>query len=390
MRELHINFEEEYEDNFLKLSCLFTLDGSPQQIWFKVPVEYAAFTTGLADPFLIGLLFPAMESDHMIVVHGKSVSRGLVLNLMEFQRAWHKWRPEKYSVVDIVAVEAQLPLIHESHAISAFTGGVDGAFILYENLIATSGAPFRISASLFIHGFDIPLSESADFASSLEDIRKVTSSIDIPLISIQSNLREFGDWNDTHAAAIIACLTLFNSSYQIGLLGSSHPYDYLRLPWGSNPITDPLLSSENFRVYNYGGGYSRIEKLKRIADWPACNEYLRVCTKLYFNNCGVCEKCLRTKLCYWTLSKSLPPTFIDKAISPFSVLRILAFKEQEIKDYYSMYKAAKARYKVNLLIYSLGLNIRLNKVIQYVSRNFLRNVEFSPKFIRILKRFFTT
>lgn len=390
MLALHVNFKEEYEDNFLKLSCHFVFQGIPKEIWFKVPAEYEGYTSDMADAFLIGLLFPAMEWKHKIVIHGKKISKGLIVNLMEFQRAWHKWRPAKYSVVEIEASESMETFGSDDAAISAFTGGVDSAFILHQNMVISSSASFRIAASVFVHGFDIPLGEQADFDKSLADIRNVTESLHIPLIYVQTNLRDFGDWNDTHAAAIIACLTLFNKHFQIGLLGSSHPYDYLRFPWGSNPITDPLLSSKKFRVYNYGGGYSRMEKLELISDWLPCNEHLRVCTKYYYKNCGVCEKCVRTKLCYWTLNKKLPPTFVDRTISPFAVVRILAFKEQEIKDYRSVYNAAKVKYKVSPIFYSLAINLQINRFIHYLNYNLFRNVAFSPKLIRGLKRFFTS
>jgi hypothetical protein len=388
--ELQVNFSEKVEGNFLRLSSWFEHDNFQKEIWFTIPLEFADFTSKLADPFLLALLFPAMEWNRAIVINGKKVSKGLLINLLEFQRAWHKWRPEKYSIIHISAEESDEAYDLPEEAISAFTGGVDGAFILHQNLVSPPISSFPVTASLFVHGFDIPLEALDDFEKTLVEIGNVTTSLNIPLINIQCNLRDFGDWNDTHAAAIIACLTLFNRRFKIGLLGSSHPYDYLRFPWGSNPITDPLLSSKNFKVYNYGGGFSRVEKLEVMVDWSVFNRYLRVCTKYFYKNCGVCEKCVRTKLGYWTLNKDLPPTFVNKSFSALAVARILAFKEQEIKDYRGVYNLAKTKYGHNLVIYSLAISLQINRLIHYLNFNLFRNVSFSPKLIRVLKRLFVS
>lgn len=372
------------------LQGTYVIGGQQRTLWFKFDWQYYPLATSLADPFVIGMLFDAMEAGTPIKVQGRKLSRGLVFNLMEFQRMWHKWRPDKYSVVQIHAEEEEDRRREAGvGGIAAFTGGVDSSFILHQNLHGMSPLGLDIRAALFVQGFDIPLDNHIDFEATASDIQPIPDSAGIPLIRLSTNLREIGNWNDTHGAAIAACLTIFGKSFRFGVLGSSHPYNYLRLPWGSNPVSDPLLSSDFFRLINYGGGFSRMEKLRLLSAWPVCHGCLRVCTKYFNRNCGTCEKCMRTKLCYWTLGKPIPTTFVDRRIRAFDVVRILAFKEQEIKDYSSVFRAARRRSGSHVIVFSLGLNLIMNWLLMHVDK-YVGKPDLPPTLLQRFKKLFTS
>lgn len=63
-------------------------------------------------------------------------------------------------------------------------------------------------------------------------------------------------------------------------------------------MTDPLLSSRRFRVYEEGWGFTRSQKAKLVSQWERGLRNLRVCwhSNPDQDNCGVCEKCFRTIL----------------------------------------------------------------------------------------------
>ncbi len=98
--------------------------------------------------------------------------------------------------------------------------------------------------------------------------------------------------------------------------GSSEPYDSLVIPWGSSPITDHLLSSSEFVVMHDGASHSRTEKVKEICEWRVGVENLRVCWQgdLKDRNCGICEKCVRTKLNFLAVGHPIPTCFPDSDI----------------------------------------------------------------------------
>ncbi|WP_108945129.1 hypothetical protein [Shewanella halifaxensis] len=110
---------------------------------------------------------------------------------------------------------------------------------------------------------------------------------------------------------MVATLSNLKSIAGHSIVGSSEPYDSLVIPWGSSPITDHLLSSDNFSVIHDGASHSRTEKVRDIADWQAGLQSLRVCWQgdLKDQNCGKCEKCVRTKLNFLATNNPIPSCF---------------------------------------------------------------------------------
>jgi hypothetical protein len=68
-------------------------------------------------------------------------------------------------------------------------------------------------------------------------------------------------------------------------------------PWGSHPLSDPLMSTDPLRFIRYQNGVSRFEKTGFIAKSPVALDHLHVCwVRKAHDNCGACEKCVRTLL----------------------------------------------------------------------------------------------
>ncbi|MBI9021229.1 MAG: hypothetical protein JEZ10_08260 [Verrucomicrobia bacterium] len=133
--------------------------------------------------------------------------------------------------------------------------------------------------------------------------------------------------------------------FSTGLIASSHAYDSLRFPWGSNPLTDPLLSSDRLQIINDGGECSRWEKAEAIAEWEPALKHLRVCHKgkQRDRNCGVCPNCLFTAVAFAAAGETHPPALnvrtvedaikqlCDLPLKPMGVVRIeqmIAFAEE--------------------------------------------------------------
>jgi hypothetical protein len=182
----------------------------------------------------------------------------------------------------------------------------------------------KVSAGMMAHGFDIPLDEPEIFANASGKARAMVESLGLELIPVSTNFREInGNWNETHGAAVASCLMLLQGRYSSGLIGSTEPYNALILPWGSNPITDPLLGSDSFEIVHDGAAYTRSEKIAVIADWQEALRYLRVCWQgeIKDRNCGTCEKCIRTILNFRLLGRDLPECF-EKDASDSDILSL--------------------------------------------------------------------
>ncbi len=319
---------------------------TPSRLWYRLPLEYSPLLTKSCDPFIVATIFLAMRQSTDLVVHG-DVSPSLLQNLAEFQAAWACWCPQLYRQVEITAeVEREQFKVESKKAIAAFSGGVDGCFTLWRHRMGRCGRWQRnIQAGLMVHGFDIPLAQEEAFKLTLKKSGAMLASLDVELITLATNFRELQqDWEDAFGAAIASCLMLFQGGYSAGLIGSSDPYQALNLPYGSNPITDPLLSSQSFQIICDGASCTRLQKVQEIANWQAAMTNLRVCWEgnQYDKNCGRCEKCIRTILNFRVLGLGLPPCF-EQDVTDEQILGMKKLKKAQLIELYPILETAKAQ-----------------------------------------------
>jgi hypothetical protein len=299
-------------------SVLVTVDlkfmNQHELLRYEFPETYEKFLSKTFDPYVVAVIFLAMGHGLDIKVRG-AVTATLLENLMVFQQIWHKWDPERYKMINILpesVVESILP--REEHVAMMFSGGLDSCYTVWKHTLANSTYPKKkLRSALFVLGFDIPSKDARFFDSYYTKAKEITDSVQIDLIPVHFNFRKIiGDWSQSHGSALASCLHLFSGLFSSGLISSSHAYDALRLPWGSNPLTDPLLSSDCLRIINDGGECARWEKAQAVADWPLAMSHLRVCydCKERDRNCGVCDNCLQTALSFAAAGK-VPPSVLN-------------------------------------------------------------------------------
>lgn len=286
--------------------------GRKSLLWWESDAPLTPREHGDGESALIALVLPAMAEGRDVRVEG-FVGPRLLANLEEFVTAWNRWKPGVYRKIRIRADEVRPvpPAAWSPDAIAAFSGGVDATYTIWRHHAGLAGnASRRLVACAMVHGFDIPLEQGEKYTEGLRLARETLDSVGIELVPLRTNLRqEFPmDWHDHHGAALVAALHLLKSRAGTLLVGASDPYDQLLLPYGSNPVTDPLLSSDGLEVVHDGCGADRTEKIAAIASWKTACRNLRVCWKgmQVGANCGRCEKCLRTRLNF-LVNRLTPP-----------------------------------------------------------------------------------
>jgi polysaccharide pyruvyl transferase WcaK-like protein len=254
------------------------------------------------DGFVFGVIFYAMRLGEDLRVGG-TMTRSALLNLNEFQEAWVLWKPHVYHKIKIIpdSIVDRAPVM-ERKAIAAFSGGVDSIFTILRHktkALGTASYPLQ-DAVLMVHGFDVPLTAPDHLESLKERTRPLLDELGLKLLTIRTNLKELGlqDWEDSFMSQLACCLNNYSDEFCYALVGSSEAYNALVLPWGSNPATDYLLSGDTMRLVHDGAGYSRTEKVARIASHKTASQVVKVCWQGHqtFKNCGECEKCIRTQL----------------------------------------------------------------------------------------------
>lgn len=328
--ELVVHPATEVVGDQIELSAvLHESTGASRPLWFRFPRSTAALLTRRADPFVIATAVHALNAYDRVVVRG-TVSDGLLANLAEFQAAFAAYHgltardPVVYSVSEVAPPAGPA---HRTSGITAFSGGVDSCFSVYRHTALSDLTPKRtLGAALMMHGFDIPLGQTDVFEKSAERSRHLTNDAGLRLYTGATNLRSLPvPWEETFAAAVAGSLACFQSAYSFGLVPSFQEWGQTRFDHGSNPLTDPLLSSPSFQIVHDGAGFGRIEKLRQLTRWPRAMQHMRVCWQgaQLDRNCCVCEKCLRTllmlDLCGVTDAPAFPLGIDLTAVSRLSI-----------------------------------------------------------------------
>lgn len=303
------------EKGTVRTVTLLHADGAaPREIFFEI-ADTVLPVPAVLDGFLLGIIFYAMQRGEALHVRG-AVSHQLLANLREYQEAWTLWRPQRYRRIAITAdTIADVEGVRPRKALSAFSGGVDSIFTMLRHGLrnrALDGQPLDDTVVL-VHGFDVPLAAADGFARLRDRLTPLARDMGLGIKVVRTNLRQAlpQDWEDSVAAQLACCLHNFSHDHSDALVGSSEPYDALVIPWGSSPITDHLLSGSLMRIIHDGAGYSRTEKVALIAQHPAAVNSLKVCWEGPdpSQNCGVCEKCTRTRLNFMALGEASPSCF---------------------------------------------------------------------------------
>lgn len=340
-----------------QVACSATIElpsGEKQILWYKIPLQWASSLTDKADPFLIASIFGAMANRVDVHVHGK-VSHSLLANLETYQSVWSTWNPDLFSVAT-VSVDEELDSqnnVDQKNAILAFSGGVDSSFTAFRHSHHLAGRNSQsIGAGFMVHGFDIPLTNQLAFEIAVEKAAKILDDINMPLIQVSTNWRSLpfnksANWEISHATAIISVASLFNNGFSRCLLASGVTYKDIK--WGSNPLTDPMLSSDDFQVIYDGASFSRVEKVETIGGWQAARENLRVCWqgKNPSENCGVCEKCVRSIIEFRVTGHGLPACF-PKDVSDNQILNVQIHNQFVLEIYQAILDQAKENNLENL------------------------------------------
>jgi hypothetical protein len=298
------------ENGILCRSAQLSIPGKePEQIWFKLPARHLPAPTRRADPFILAALFPALESGAALRVTGGSASPSLLDNLAQFERVWHAWRG--FDIIDIEAETEAEGSAMGRPALACFSGGIDSAYTAYRHAGNRSGdLSHGLGAALMVHGFDIPLDDAAGFERAAERSRRMLDSLGVPLVLMQTNIRRLypKKWEMCFGAALAAALTVLREGFGAGLTASegfgagliagSGTDRATHVPWGSTPLTDPMLGSRDFPITHDGGAATRLDKVRALCAWPEALPYLRFCWQgdRHDGNCGRCSKCILTAL----------------------------------------------------------------------------------------------
>ncbi|MCE1253732.1 MAG: hypothetical protein LWX83_09315 [Anaerolineae bacterium] len=276
----------------------------PDTLWFRFPEFYSDWVTERGDGFLAALLPVAMCLGEPLECRGE-VSPRLLYGTDEFQRILRYWRPNVFNLVEIKSERqrvAPAARINDQIA-SAFSGGVDSFFVLWQNQkqIITGS---QLTHGLFIQGSpDIPLIYKDMYSELAARYTGLYDRLGKTLITAKTNLVQFSahriEYNMFLLPPLLGCAMILNPLLSKFIIPTATDYHHI-VPDGTSPFINHLLRTESLEFLDCGTSHNRFDKLMELADWKEVQQNLRVCINGYHDdsqcNCGVCSKCLRTRV----------------------------------------------------------------------------------------------
>jgi hypothetical protein len=230
-------------------------------LWYEFPEETVLPAGDQLDAFVIATCMTAMQEGRTLEIRG-AVSECLLRNLAEYAVIWSRWLPLTYGQVEFAPERtvSRLSVRRANGVLAAFSGGVDASFLVWTHHQKRRGWQSQpISHCMLAHGFDIPLAEPESFRAAFSSGQETLRTLPLPLVWVRTNFRSAVPTKWTHAcgAAIASCFHHFAETCGTALIASSAPYGALVIPWGSNPITDHLFSSDAVDVLHDGAAFDR-------------------------------------------------------------------------------------------------------------------------------------
>ncbi len=272
------------------------------RLWFRYPASLARWLAPTPEAFVAALLPIAMalgadlEADAPVCPVFASGCAGIA----EIYREWdRRLRPVQLKLT----TAGPTSVAGEGAVACFFTAGVDSYYTVLKNL-ATEHGDSRITHLLFISGYsDCPLGNRMLVDRMTSRLAEAAAALSVQFVHVSTNLREFTPCSppgwDWFAGSQLASAALgLGGGLRRALIPAGDTYPTLS-PWGSHPLVDPLWSTAALEFRHDGAEARRSEKLDRfVARSPLALGSLRVCgyEREGLRNCGICEKCLRTRV----------------------------------------------------------------------------------------------
>ena len=244
------------------ISARFELDKPvpyvPEKLWYSFPEEYAPLLNTRSDAFAPVGLLAAMYTGEDLEVQGL-ISPLLAANLLKYRDLYHEWWPDLFKMVEISFDQLVPPEQGPGKpmVMTAFSGGVDSFYSLWENLPDRQPDPEKqITHGLFIEGIDLYMDDRENFESVYEQYASMFADLGLDLLRAATNARKFLElrvnWTRIFGAATISIAHLFSNQLRRFYFPSDVAVSWVDNIHGSSPLTDPLLSSEVLEIVHQG------------------------------------------------------------------------------------------------------------------------------------------
>lgn len=283
------------------------------------------FSHGHCD-FAAWLFMPvAMRRGMNIHIEG-SGSQATIANARRMSDIWEAWMPEKLSAINVSFDEVRTPQPSAGEARNAdlcfYSGGIDSTYSILKR-----HQEGKQQTLLTVFGMDYELDREDEFAEMLEKTRPFADLAGKERLVVKTDAYHayqkyranvINNGHISHIFVLAGIGHLFSERFDNLIVAADARLDqqFVVHPNGSNDATNHLFDDGECRLSTDSSDVSRSEKLPLLATSDTALNSLTFCVNhsIKPKNCGLCGKCIRTKLLFLIATGSIPDIFIERNI----------------------------------------------------------------------------
>lgn len=270
--------------------------------------------------FALWALLPIAMRKNQEVKCDFSVSREAYESALKVAKIWARWCPEIFTVPRIDVTISDTKSENNLRELLFFSGGIDSTF----SALKLNEEGKNVDC-LTVHGMDYKYDDIDKFDALMRQTEKFRNRYFQNSISVRTNIyRVYNtvgcnprDGYIIHIFALFASGSLFRN-YGRYYIAADCRFDqeYSVHPYGSNSATNRLMANENGTLVTRDDDISRAEKTLILANSGIDLASLSICVnyKVRPFNCGICSKCIRTKVMFYANTGVIPDIFRNREI----------------------------------------------------------------------------
>jgi len=319
-----------------------TAERDPQTLYFETPYPFAADLQPSADTFLLASLpFAMWRGERRIFVDGSLCTRfqeGLQAIMLIYAQWFQRCLP-----LSIEPAGGYVPTRPRAarRTASFLSGGVDGLAVLRSNRLTypRDHAESVGDCILLFGANDVEVTAAGPAPDRLKAFHALEGRLqglaraeNFHLIPIYTNTRllsgDYACWTSVGFGAANVAVAHALARRFSKVLFASDGNGVNPVPGASHPLLDQHFSTAAVHVQHEHVSFTRMDKLRLLASWPAALELMQPCHYVKVPpagqiNCGRCEKCIRTMLGLIALVKLAEASaFPDDDVTPAMVQSI--------------------------------------------------------------------
>jgi hypothetical protein len=342
---------------------------------FRIEVEGPASINADRSDFAVWYVLPiAMALGKNIKINGKG-SQKTVAAALSISELWSLWMPSVFKRVKVAFSEVceEQEYRQGSDSLCLYSGGADSTY----SIVKWNGDRAKTDL-LTVWGMDYKVSDEDRFQALVEKTDAFAKSYSRARIFVRSNAYQiYGqydiDTQNTHVShmfSLTGATFMFSERYSTICISADYRLDQqvMASPWGGDTLGNKLFEDGLGRLVTLDDDVTRSEKLAAlmVEGGDALNS-LSFCVdyKSRPNNCGVCSKCMRTKLMFLASTGRVPTIFKDAEVYPEALDSINLNKKTERIFFIDLYRSAEKNSRLNSMPYLEGL---YEKIVSVDSR----------------------